>query len=469
MSLKNWMERTNAGTFSVRSTKLKAIDQALAQYHAANNPQNLDRLRSAFMAWMTEKGAGWKTSERNKYGAVEEMSRDLMGGSNIKISFDEDLALGVLEEEQEKALNNLFQGKRLVRRSVIDQLWKQKCSLTSTAYATAQVVPSSSSSGGKVMSAGKMALTPFVYAERTLDCLIPAELKPEVVSYLADIMSGFMKELAAAVTPFVGIISAGGSAFVSYGKALQAYVNKSLTHDHVDAGLSSGDPVAAMHAMMRIFERERNAQLYSAGVSTAELGGKLAGLLADGGTATNAAIGMSASLAKMVNIVRIIVRDTREKNDANRYISMVTNVGELLNAQVFQRCPILGAYYICCAPTVAVLNQIVTAQRFGQAGWKGAVEAGMVQHIDPLRLQARLLIKDYRFVIPELQHYPGVLSPNKDALKKMADDYALRRLLAGKAKPDMAVGALRPLPPRDRTFDWAGQFRSGLPAKQGKG
>jgi hypothetical protein len=57
MSLKTWMDQTNAGIFSVRSGTLKSVDQALGQYHTSSkSPADSERLQKALTAWITEKG-----------------------------------------------------------------------------------------------------------------------------------------------------------------------------------------------------------------------------------------------------------------------------------------------------------------------------------------------------------------------------------------------------------------------------
>ena len=147
---------------------------------------------------------------------------------------------------------------------------------------------------------------------------------------------------------------------------------------------------AALDALARFLERERNQDAYAMSVSLAEFGSKLAATLADGGTASNAAIGLTANLLKLMNIVRIVVRDVREKNAANQ--AMMTRV----DAGIFDICPVVGAYLICCAPTSVLVNTLFDS-RFGEPGWQDHVEIAVRRHLAPRQEQARRVVCAHRF------------------------------------------------------------------------
>jgi hypothetical protein len=84
---------------------------------------------------------------------------------------------------------------------------------------------------------------------------------------------------------------------------------------------------------------------------------------------------------------------------------------------IFQTCPLVGAYYVCCAPTSALVNQIY--ERWWQAEWRGDVERAVVKHLEPIRARARHVIREHRFVINELNRHPGVLMRNDAELEAM--------------------------------------------------
>ena len=132
---------------------------------------------------------------------------------------------------------------------------------------------------------------------------------------------------------------------------------------HATRALSTEDPEAALQAVLRMLEREHNKNLSEFAVGLSEFGSKAATLLADGGTATNAAIGLSFGLIKLVMLMRIVVRDVQERNAANKVIQR-----PLITNELFAVCPVMGAYLICCAPTSVIVNTILSSDHFYQPG-----------------------------------------------------------------------------------------------------
>jgi hypothetical protein len=88
-----------------------------------------------------------------------------------------------------------------------------------------------------------------------------------------------------------------------------------------------------------------------------------------------------------------------------------------VDVRAFEVSPILGAYYVCCVPTSVLVNQIL--ERFGRGSWQAEVEHTVQQHVEPLRIQARILIRDHRFVIRGLERFPGMLTRNEDNIAAM--------------------------------------------------
>ena len=73
-----WMQRTNRGLLSVRSSSLKTLDSAFKNYDAFPNARHLQALRRTFDQWKREK-PDWKTSDRNHTGAVTDLDAMLKG------------------------------------------------------------------------------------------------------------------------------------------------------------------------------------------------------------------------------------------------------------------------------------------------------------------------------------------------------------------------------------------------------
>jgi hypothetical protein len=109
--------------------------------------------------------------------------------------------------------------------------------------------------------------------------------------------------------------------------------------------------------------------------------------------------------------------DITERNAANKLL-----LKPLITIELFNACPVLGAYLICCAPTSVIVNTVLSSDKFYQPGMMDTVQRAVKKHVEPLKEQAQRLIKEHRMFIPSLQNYPGVLEQNKKELKRMLNN-----------------------------------------------
>ncbi len=433
MSTQDWLRLTNAGALSVRSADLKAVDTALARYHTSPTETSKQALTGALLRWIQSKGADWKRSDRNRHQAVETLHSQLMGTGGRTLSGAERVALSHVRDEARAIVTDLFRGRRLEWR----QSFKQKLAnekLGTTLATSSLVVNVNTLSGGAIASGARtVGSLPSQAANamgiannsgsssRTMELAhdlirntVPPHLVADVTKELLSLMPDFLKTLAASMVPVAGVISAGGGALYSSFKLARGQYRLDSAREHIMYSLSTAEPAMAMQAIARMLERERNTEAIGVAIGVGEFGGKLAGALADGGTATNAAIGLAASVARLTNIIRIVARDVEERNEAN--LAMMTRV----DATIFRTCPVVGAYLVCCAPTSVLVNTIFES-RFGTTGWMGEVEHAVATHLAPLKEQAARLVREHRFVIPELTNYPGIVERNEKKLKEMME------------------------------------------------
>jgi hypothetical protein len=259
--------------------------------------------------------------------------------------------------------------------------------------------------------------------------VVPPSAQAEVLKAVQLLVPSFQAQFAAAVVPLGGILIAAGTTLWNTGNAPHKQWGIVDSRMHRDRSLAGVEGLAAINALIRILERERNADIYSATVSVAELGGKIAGLAIDGGMATNTAVGLAANIAKLLNIVRIVYRDVSEKNAANKLLQW----GEgSIDISVVETCPLLGCYLICCLPTSALMALIV--KRFGQTGWMDMAERTATHHIQPLREKARNVIKGHRFEITALARFPGLLTENEDEKRRMMENFGRSGMVGLSAK-----------------------------------
>ena len=192
---------------------------------------------------------------------------------------------------------------------------------------------------------------------------------------------------------------------------------------HANRSLSTDEPEAAFKALIRLLDREDTEQIAGLAVGMAELSSKAVSVLVDGGTVANAAIGLTSGLIKLLMLLRIVVRDITERNTANKLL-----LKPIITIELFSACPVMGAYLICCSPTSVIVNTMLSSDKFYEPGMQDTVQRAVKKHVEPLKNQARRLVKEHRMFIPSLQNYPGVLEQNKKALKLM---------LKNKGKSDM--------------------------------
>jgi hypothetical protein len=102
----------------------------------------------------------------------------------------------------------------------------------------------------------------------------------------------------------------------------------------------------------------------------------------------------------------------KEKSAANRRMSSMQ-----VTAEIFDVCPLVGAYLILCVPTSVMLNTVF--DRISEHGWRGDVERTVQRHLVPLQAHARRVVQEHRFVIPALANYPGMFVRNEQKLEEM--------------------------------------------------
>jgi len=437
MPVAQWMSLTDGGFTKARSTQLLAIDTALVNYHRAPGEASLLALQQALINWVTWKGAGWKTSVRNKRHGIETLYIQAIDIPQLAKNGAGMVAISHARDESRAIVSELFLGQTLMFR-------KQKLTKTQKALATLNiraVATNSAKLAGTtpkaLIRAGadgvRSGLTAGVRAtglsapsfgssdspgiarrivQEIVGELSPAAIRTEVTNALAAVMPDFLVSLAKAITPCLGLLVSGGGVVYSTIKTIRAQYRVDMAEDHIEGSLSTAEPAVALAALVRMLERERNDELTGLTIGATEFGSKVAGALIDGGTTTTVAIGLGASIAKLALLVRLIVRDIQEKNAVNTLLAQGR-----IDLKIFDACPLVGAYMVCCSPTSVLVNTIF--DNFYEHGMQDKVELAVSVHLAPLREQARRLIADHRMHFPHLRHYPGVLAKNEKKLKEM--------------------------------------------------
>ncbi len=379
-----WMQRTNLGMLSVRSSSLKGLDAALKNYDTFPSARHLRTLRRAFDQWKSEKG-DWKKSDRNRKGAVVDLDAMLKGPEAGLSPMD------YLLQEQQRRIDMLFRGRKLVTRK--SQLIIPGLSVVSNLENIRR--------GATALGAPNAA---FIETVRTLFRSFfgagagSVSLEVEVAEYLGREVFG---ELVKGMAPYAGILTSGANAIYQFGKLGQAASRWTDVHD-CRAAVRSGDPSKAVAAIERVLRRDMTRRLTQGTMAGFEAIARGAATAAGGPAAETIAAGVM-SIAKLTYQVFVIGRDFQEKGQANG----VMNGAEPITYTVFDRYPLLGCYYVVCVDTSDVVNFMLND--IGTENWMDDVEK-LTRQMQPILRISRELIADARF---EIEHMPKLKKADK--------------------------------------------------------
>lgn len=242
---------------------------------------------------------------------------------------------------------------------------------------------------------------------------------PGVEDIVAAIGSETTANLVAEITPFVGLVVSGGKLLAAGKKVAEDGYNLYRSKEW-KKGFLRGDPVAAAEAVQALIRRDLARHSVQLGQQAAATGAKIAGLFADLGTATNAAIGTANALASLGLKLAALGLDIHDLRAGNARLDRPDD----LDLTVFESCPILGCYLITCADTSLVANFFVAD--IGLPGWMDRVETMKRKQMDPMLKLASKNIQASRLQLDGLQANKGVHA-EKSFFAKMKSK-AIKRL-----------------------------------------
>jgi hypothetical protein len=114
-----WIKDTSANILTPRSSRLKAVDDAIEQYERTKNEKDLWRIKNAFEDWKREQGIGWESSVRNRAKAVTNLNTELDKAADYRtyqithFTIPELVALSVVAKERKKAIVKIFEDKEV--------------------------------------------------------------------------------------------------------------------------------------------------------------------------------------------------------------------------------------------------------------------------------------------------------------------------------------------------------------------
>jgi hypothetical protein len=428
MSTKEWLERTNGGWTATRSSALKSVDNALADYHINPSPKNKEVLKARLGAWIKNLGDSWKTDDRNKNHAVENLLDQLDGNTNVLRPAEQRAVAFVRDagDGHSALLTQLFGGQKLILRGeYLKALRTTKFDLgrnvALTGYDIAQLTPGAMARAKDIAQSTSAAMA---RAREFVKSIVPPEHHSTVFDLLSAHMPTFMTDLAKSMTPFLGVATSALSTAVSMAKVGRDEYRVYRASECQSRALCVKDPALAIRGLLTILERECEREWDQLKINGAAFATKLTLTLTGvGGAIASPITGLTETFAKLVLYLQELVVDLDEANKGNEMMALRTSVDPKvpprpnIGSNVLEECPLLAAYLICCAPTSAMLS--VVFKDFSQRGWLDKLEYEVQKCLVPLREQAGRVVREHRFIIEKLYRHPGCLEVNKAMLKDM--------------------------------------------------
>ena len=448
MSYESWLSQTEISR-TIRSRRLRKVDNALKQYHKTKSEADKDKIKLALHHWKMELGydaaAGkpaWMTHPRNGKHAVERLDMQLYKQpSELVTPVLADLAelpfFGMeawvadyrarqaLKEARRDALVELFKDKRVEfpRSKLTWGMFSVKRHMegvrsqahqfagTAEAAAAAPVIAEVQQAAAPAMAQAQQI------AEGLIDGILgpfPLEVAREVMKLVTELVPQFAVEIAQSIVPYLSLGVSFGLTVKNSWQTIHREYQWVMSRKHM--GAFSGDNAeAAALSVQRMIERVRNHHLELAAIYGADASAKSVAVLVDaachGAPAGSALIGSAAGLMKAIAKtslqIFLLARDIYEMYKANQLLDDYKKVR--LTTELFDVCPLLGCYFVACSNTSDLVNFIV--EDIGEPGWQFDVETMVKNHIEPMIAYARDAISISRLEVPGLAGMNGTVDP----------------------------------------------------------
>jgi hypothetical protein len=402
MTYERWMYRTHSKVKS-RSDSLKLIDAAIKRRDEAG-------AKRALISWIDEqnkKRQDWHRSVRNGDGAVEELYKQLnVLGSvvpyrNITEEMDDKLAKVHIRREQRLAAAKMFDARTLKFKDSFWGISRQKCAQgrSKSLNTSKNVGKTTLGVGGNAASVASSAYGIGSDLKTTIEAIM-GTLAPETQSALVEHVFGEgVAQFAFHVAPFIGVFSSGGKAVKDWVGVAQG-IHKATQMESRYGDVRMGDPAAALEAIVAIIDRQIKKQTADAVIHTTAFTAKGIGVLADGGSATTAALGAVETIAGLLNVFVDLVIDARQIDEGNALIR-----AKQFDLTMFSKCPLLGCYYVAVQDESTIMD--FDFENMGKANWQQ--EAMRLKYaIKPVIKQAGVLIDKSRVEIKGMAEAKGV-------------------------------------------------------------
>lgn len=401
---KDWLAATSL-TMKPRSTQLKAVDAAIAEYEKTKNEKILFKIKNALDDWKRSKGPGpeWETSARNArpkrpISALNEELKKCADGRMYQIthmSLQELIALSVVAKERKKVLENIFKDKKVTYKgaNLIDQFKASGAKVnTASQQASGQVAqkPAETQTGSLAWKEElKKKMMSMAASFFGVDGL-------EAVEVVGDLVLKILAECSVSVAPVIGHIKDGVSVFTGWAKAGEALYTQCSVADRKHA-IDTGAPAAAFAALRECLEADTKDQVLSASRVTASFALKTGLAFLDGGAISGPVVGAANALAEFTQKLYLLGTEWRSTKAINKSL-----VAGQLDIGLFKTYPLMGCYLMVSG----TLSDLIPIESFGTPGWMDYIENMKKNDFDKIYSAATDLIEKSPWEIEGLPKRP---------------------------------------------------------------
>lgn len=396
-TLTTWLAETKLGTMKPRSAQLKAVDDAIQHYERQRTEGNLFKIKNALEDWKRFKGAAWKSSDRNRGGAVTRLDQELAKLADYRtyqlaggrFTMQELQALAFVARERKNVIANVFRGKEVTFRLSKESLRD-----------SAQKVKTKCDEAKKFLQGkSKSTLSPAETAQKKLTEMAKSMFDVDTLESLGKI-GGHVIEIigqcGVSVAPVVGHIKDGYDLFTGWAKAAAA-LHEQYSVANCNYVIDTGAPAAAFQGVKSCLISQTKKEAASASIATTSFALKTGLAFADGGAISGPVVGAANAIASLSLQLYYLSTEYRATKAINEALTNGT-----LDITLFRTYPLMGAYLM----TSATFSDLIPIECFGTPGWMDYVENLKKRGFDGIYDAATDLIKDSPWEIKGLPKRP---------------------------------------------------------------
>lgn len=427
-SLQNWLTETKLGAMKPRSPQLKAVDDALQQYERARNENNLFKIKNAFEDWKRSKGPNWKTSERNRGGAVTRLDQELSKVADYRthqltggrFTIAELQALAFMGKERKKVIANVFKGKEVTFRN------SPKAVKEAVKDAAEQVKAKCVDAKNFLQGSGKKStLSPAEMAQKKLEEMVKSMFAVDTLASLGS-LSGFILDIISkcgvSIAPVVGHIKDGYDLLTGWANAAKA-LHEQHCISNCSYVIDTGAPAAAFQGVKTCLVNETKNEAASASIATTSFALKTGLAFVDGGAISGPVVGAANAVASLSLQLYWLATEWKATNAINQALA-----ADNLDVTLFRTYPLMGCYLM----TSATFSDLIPIECFGTPGWMDYVEGLKKRSFDGIYDAATGLIDKSPWEIKGLPKRPvkgaglqfGMVSAAKDLGSNVKDVFS---------------------------------------------